>query len=150
MAAFGLWSTQVKGGTFYWDTDTSTAGNLITGAGLGGTGTWDTGTANWWDLTNLVAWPNLNTDTAVFGGTAGTVTLSSGITANALSFKSTGYVLTGGDLTLGGHDADGAGGHGHHFSHCEPGAGNCRADEDGVGNPATDQCDQRLHGCHHD
>ena len=82
--------------------DGSTAGNTINGAGLGGTGTWDTSASNWWDQTNLGAWPNLTTDTAVFGGTAGVVTVSSGISTNRISFRSSGYSLTGGDITLGG------------------------------------------------
>ncbi|MDI1311654.1 hypothetical protein, partial [Prosthecobacter sp.] len=34
---------------FYWDTDTSAAGNNVNGAGLGGAGEWDLTTSNWWD-----------------------------------------------------------------------------------------------------
>ena len=96
--------------TFYWDTDGSTAGDNIDGTGLGGSGTWDTSTSNWWNQTSLVPWPNLNTDLAVFSGpfptlgipTTNTVTLNSGIIANGLSFARSGYTLTGGDLTLAG------------------------------------------------
>jgi len=100
----------LRGATFYWDTDTSTAGNNIDGTGLGGTGTWDAlTTSNWWNLANLVPWPNTNADHAIFTGpaptglpTLNTVTLTSGITANRLSFSRSGYTLTGGDLTLAG------------------------------------------------
>lgn len=96
--------------TFYWDTDTSTAGNDIDGTGLGGSGAWDTSTSNWWNLSPLVPWGNANTDTAVFTGpyplngipTANVVTLSSGIVANNLAFFRSGYTLTGGSLMLDG------------------------------------------------
>lgn len=101
---FGTLPIRTNAATYYWDADGSTLGNSTSGAGLGGTGTWDTNILNqtWWDLTSLIPWPNLNTDLAVFGGTAGTVTLASGLTANGLSFTSNGYKLTGGDLTLAG------------------------------------------------
>ena len=59
----------------------------------GGTGTWDTTTTNWGGL----AWGNTNTDEAIFGGTAGTVTINTGtgVTANRLTFNSTGYSING-------------------------------------------------------
>jgi autotransporter-associated beta strand protein len=104
----GLFDRPLRAATFYWDTDTSTAGNNADGTGLGGTGTWDTATTNWWDTTNLVLWPNTNVDAAVFSGpfsilpTLNTVTLISGVTANQLRFERSGYTLTGGDLTLAG------------------------------------------------
>lgn len=101
-------SGPVRAADFYWDTDTSTAGNTVDGANLGGTGLWNTGTANWWDLSNLVVWPNAS-DRAIFSGSyvAGppalnTVTLSSGIVAKELRFLRSGYTLTGGDVTLNG------------------------------------------------
>jgi len=98
----------LQAATFYWDTDSSTTGNNTDGTGLGGTGNWNTSTSNWWDSTNLVVWPNTNADIALFSGlfsilpTLNTVTLSSGITANQLSFQRSGHTLTGGDLTLAG------------------------------------------------
>ena len=55
-------------------------------AGTGGTGTWDT-TSSLWDNGGLTPWPNLPTDTAVFGGTFGTVTLGGAISAGALIFN---------------------------------------------------------------
>lgn len=97
-----------KAATFYWDSDTSTAGNNVNGTGLGGTGAWDLTTSNWWDGAALGLWPNSSADTALFSApiallpTLSTVTLSSGITANQLSFLRTGFTLTGGDLTLAG------------------------------------------------
>lgn len=106
-------ATPLRAATFYWDTDTSTAGNSIDGTGLGGTGTWDTGTSNWWDTGSLVNWPNAGTDIAIFTGpsvsgapTLNTVTLSGTITANQLSFLRSGYTLTGGtSLTFAGAGA---------------------------------------------
>lgn len=70
----------------------------------GGTGTWDTTTTNW----TGVAWGNTSADEAIFGGTAGTVTINTGtgVTANRLTFNSTDYVINsnvGADvLTLSG------------------------------------------------
>lgn len=111
MLFVALWQIgqPLQAATFYWDTDTSTAGNNTDGTGLGGSGNWDTSTSNWWDLANLVVWPNTNVDQAIFTGpaptgvpTLSTVTLSSGIVANKLSFVRSGYTLTGGTLTLAG------------------------------------------------
>ena len=47
-----------------------------------------------------VAWADGND--AIFWGTAGTVTLAAAQNVNSLSFKSSGYTLTGSTLTLGG------------------------------------------------
>jgi hypothetical protein len=58
--------------TLYWD------GATPSGIPGGGAGTWDASLTNW-DNTltadSSTAWLNANLDTAVFGGTAGTVTL---------------------------------------------------------------------------
>ena len=73
--------------------------------GMGGSGTWDAGnTANWHDGKIAVQWlDNGGIDyAAVFGGTAGTVTLGQGINANRLAFTATGYTLKDGTLTLTG------------------------------------------------
>ncbi len=92
-----------RSATFYWDSDANATGNNVDGTNLGGTGTWDNlSTVNWWDPVgpSEVQWNNANFDTAVFTGTAGTVTLSGGITAGGLTFNTSGYLLTGGTLTL--------------------------------------------------
>ncbi len=59
----------------------------------GGTGIWDTTTTNWSSL----AWGNTSDDEAVFGGTAGTITINigTGVTANKLTFNSDGYLING-------------------------------------------------------
>lgn len=76
------------------------------GSGLtgGASDTWDTATANWSDGNPaLLSWPATSSsdDDATFGGTAGTVTVTT-VTANDLTFETTGYSLTGGTLTLDG------------------------------------------------
>ena len=84
----------------YWDVNGGSAGS-------GGTGTWDTSTALFNSASDGVAgpfvkWNNAALDNAVFAGTAGTVTLSGGITAQTLTFTISGYELDGGTLTLAG------------------------------------------------
>lgn len=84
----------------YWDADGSTAGNnASTGANLGGSGIWSTANANWWN-TNL-ATPQIWLDgsDAIFWGSPGAVTVST-VSANSLFFKTTGYSLNSGTLTM--------------------------------------------------
>lgn len=87
--------------TLTWDGNGSTAPNPN-----GGSGTWDTNTtANWWDGALNVVWPALggNDDDAIFADTAGTVTIAAGgVTADDLTFNTSGYILSGGTLTLNG------------------------------------------------
>ena len=66
----------------------------------GGTGPWDTTTSRWAGAGTL--WRNGGDDVAIFGGTAGTVTIGSGISTNAATFNTTGYQLSGGGLALSG------------------------------------------------
>lgn len=70
----------------------------------GGSGTWNTTNSNWSNGTSDSVWSNANNDNAVFGGTAGTVTLGAPVTVNNLTFSSTssGYNITGSTLTLNG------------------------------------------------
>ena len=80
--------------TYTWDPNGS-------GGGTGGTGNWDTSSLFWNNGND--SWPTTGTsNVASFGGTAGTVTLTSGLAANQLSFGTTGYTLTGGSLALNG------------------------------------------------
>ncbi len=99
--------------TYYWDTDGSDVANdASTGNNLGGSGTWDTSTSNWWDTAALGPWVNGSSNIAVFSGpavsvpTLNTVTLSGALTANKLEFWRSGYTLTGGtSLTFAGTNA---------------------------------------------
>lgn len=96
----GGWLTvpPVPAASLTWDAD-GVAGNPT-----GGTGIWDTSALFWNEAGVMKAWNNAGNDTAIFGGTGGTVTLGSAITAGGLTFNSTGYTLAGGgqSLTLGG------------------------------------------------
>src|SRR5437016_5448488 len=78
--------------TLYWDKDANAANNnTTTGAGLGGTGTWDTSSLNWFNGSADAAW--VSGSDAVFWGTLGTATLSSAQTVNSIAFKTSGYDL---------------------------------------------------------
>jgi autotransporter-associated beta strand protein len=80
-----------------WDTN-----NATTGA-QGGAGTWDTSTSNWHVGSINTTWlANGTNNDAIFAGTAGIVNLPSALSANDLTFNTTGYSLTGGPLTLNG------------------------------------------------
>ena len=78
--------------TLFWDGDGS-------GTVDGGTGTWNTTLARWSTTdtgTTYQVWDNaVSTDDAVFGGTAGTVTLGSNVKVSDLKFNTTGYTLSG-------------------------------------------------------
>jgi autotransporter-associated beta strand protein len=72
--------------------DSVIGGGVITG----GSGTWDTTNTYWTTdsgVTNQL-WVNSNNDTAVFGGTAGTVALGGPITVGGLKFNSN-YTVNG-------------------------------------------------------
>ncbi len=99
----GAFTAHSQAATFYWDADIDATGNLVNGTNLGGTGTWDTTAANWWDGVSAAdaAWPNVLADTAIFSGTAGTVSLGVPINVGTVLFNSGGYLLTGSTLTLG-------------------------------------------------
>jgi autotransporter-associated beta strand protein len=85
----------------YWDSDATVAGSYTaTGAGLGGTGSWDSSALKWYNGSCDVPWQNGND--AIFWGTSGTVTLSSAQSVNSLVFKTSGYTITGSTLTLSG------------------------------------------------
>ena len=84
-----------------WDSSGTNAASPVDGSG-----TWDTSSSLWSNGSSDIVWPN-DTTIAVFGngGTAGTVTLGTGITAGGLIFNPNlvgNYVITGNTLTLGG------------------------------------------------
>lgn len=85
-------------GAVNWDPDGNPAN------GLGGSGTWDTVTAEFDDDGNApdTTWSNLPGNTAVFGGTTGNVALGEPITAGGLTFNTNGYSVSGNVLTLAG------------------------------------------------
>jgi len=87
----------------HWDANGTTAGD-------GGTATWDTTTQSRFKNgaagTTYLRWVNSSTGndhTAVFGGTAGTVSVASGgVTSSGLTFNTTGYVVQSNTITLSG------------------------------------------------
>jgi fibronectin-binding autotransporter adhesin len=82
----------------YWDADGISLGNNAgTGAGLGGSGTWGSG-SNWFNGAAESAW--VAGGDAVFNGSAGMVALDSPQAAASVSFKSDGYLVTGSTLTM--------------------------------------------------
>ena len=84
--------------TVYWDSDGNAANNNTgTGAGLGGNGNWDA-SAKWFDGASEVSWSGGGS--GVFYGTAGTVVLASPQFVGGLSFKTSGYVVTGSTMTM--------------------------------------------------
>lgn len=98
-----MFTPNAQAATLYWDGDADATGNLVDGTSLGGAGTWDTTTLNWWDgISADVAWPDSPADSAVFSGSGGLVTLGVPIQAGTVQFDSDGYTLSGSTLTLGG------------------------------------------------
>ena len=95
-------SPKAQAANLYWDSDATAAGNNIsTGANLGGTGSWDTVSTQWFNSTANSVWSNSALDVAYFmGPTPGTVTLAEVITVGGLVFSGTDYTLTGGTLTM--------------------------------------------------
>ena len=90
-----LCTSSLFAATYTWDPNGGTAGT-------GGLGNWDT-TSMFWDNGGLTTWPTTGTDNdALFDGMAGTVTLTTGITVNDLTFSVDGYSLLGNTLTLNG------------------------------------------------
>jgi len=72
---------------------------------VGGAGSWDLSTLQWWDGSGLRAWDNGSNDTALFSGNGATVTVAAPVSAGGLEFDTGGYQLsagTGGALTLTG------------------------------------------------
>ncbi len=99
-AALTLGSSYAQAAILYWD------GADTTADADGGTGTWNNVATNWDSAATAGAntpWSNATPDEAIFGGVAGTVTLSGALTVNKITFNVAGYTLSGGtSLTLGG------------------------------------------------
>ncbi len=57
---------------------------------------------SWFNGTSFQAWQNPAFDNAIFGGTPGNVTLGTPIAVHNITYNSSGYILNGSTLTLGG------------------------------------------------
>ena len=95
---------QAKAANLYWDSDATAAGNNISiGTGLGGLGTWDTSSLEWFNGTGNVAWDNGAFDVARFLGAGGNVNLAESITVGGLHFGSASLTrISNSTITLGG------------------------------------------------
>ena len=117
LVAMTLWlllPCSAPAATYYWGGgSTNIAG---TGAPGGGTGTWSATVQNWTlnsyagSGNGYVAWPNSTNDNAVFGGTAGTVTIGTAVAFGDLAVETSNYIFTiGGNITLTNNSFSGAG-----------------------------------------
>ena len=97
----GLVARTARATTMFWDGGTTDIGTNGNGISNGGPGTWNSSLLNW-DVgsSSHVAWANANNDTAVFGGTAGVITLGNPITVGGLAFTAA-DILTNNTLTFG-------------------------------------------------
>jgi fibronectin-binding autotransporter adhesin len=96
LAASAVVPSFVQAANRYWDGGTSNLGGGSEGVSGGGDGDWNTALTNWDPGSgNHVAWINANGDTAIFGGSVAspTVTLKAAITAGGLQFNISGYTL---------------------------------------------------------
>lgn len=101
MAASEL-AGSAQAAVLYWDTDGSSAANdAASGANLGGAGFWNLTDANWWTAGAGSLQPWANGNDVVCWGTAGAVTVTS-VSANSVAFKTTGYSINSGTLTMVG------------------------------------------------
>lgn len=98
----------------YWF-DGGTVDITANGNGLAsatGNGNWNATVKNWDQGSSLahVAWSNLSTDTAVFGGSnSRTVTVSGTVTAGTISMVNSGWIFSGGIVDTNIIDANGTG-----------------------------------------
>src|SRR5438445_11524116 len=87
--------TRLAPSTLYWDP------GHTNGTHLGGSGSWDISSPQWWNGSADVAWKNSDNSTAVFAGNFGTVSENYNILqAGALQFDTSGYTLSFAALTL--------------------------------------------------
>lgn len=95
--------SDVHAASLYWDGTDSTAN------ADGGAGTWDTTATNWDSSAfggSSATWNNTTPDSAVFSGTAGTVTFGEAITVGGLRFDTNGYTMNSGASGLSFGAAD--------------------------------------------
>jgi fibronectin-binding autotransporter adhesin len=101
LATFAVLCQFTLAADYYWDAATVT----VDGVSQGGTAAWTVGAPGWEDGTSAQNWANNNT--AILGGTAGTLTLGGGITSDGITVQSSGYridgaqSLTAGQLNIG-------------------------------------------------
>ena len=108
LIGLSLGSVPLYAADVYWDPDAADGGNDETdGSDLGGPGTWDTTSSQWWNGSSLGTWSN--SDTAIFTNpfanpsSLKSVVLNTDVTAGGLTFLRSDYAISGsGTLTLDG------------------------------------------------
>ena len=108
LIGLSLGSVPLYAADVYWDPDAANDGNNETdGSDLGGAGTWDTTSSQWWNGSALGTWSN--SDTAIFTNpfanpsSLKSVVLNTDVTAGGLTFLRSDYAISGsGTLTLDG------------------------------------------------
>jgi len=130
--------TDPSAGDRWWDPNSV---GVTDGASGGGAGTWSTSDAEWdrgVGFADTVAWHNGNSNSAIFGGTPATVTLSGSATVSNISFTSTsgGYDIQGGTLSFvsGATIRNSDNRHNHTFSCTITGSPEVRTKDYGAGN----------------
>jgi autotransporter-associated beta strand protein len=104
-------SNHAAAATCWWDGGSADIAGNGNGVSAGGVGTWNTTIKNWDPGSGqpMAAWNNASNDTAVFAGTAGTVTMGTAITAGSLTLGSAHILANGGNnLTLTGTGISGS------------------------------------------
>ncbi len=94
VASYGQVGTVLQAATLTWDIGAGNGGTIT-----GGTGTWTEGLGNWNTGSGDTTWNSATPDAAIFGGTAGTVTLGGAVTVGNMVFNSV-YTVAGGGNTL--------------------------------------------------
>lgn len=79
----------------FWDGSNPGGGSIN-----GGTGTWDTSSSNWTDVSGNATDAWLATQFAIFSGVGGTVTVDNTVAATGMQFAVDGYNVTGGSVEL--------------------------------------------------
>lgn len=97
--AAGDWDADGTGNLAEYNADSNPA-TAFAFTWMGGSGAWDTTSANWTGA--ATRWRNGGNDAATFAGTAGTVTVASGVSTNDMSFATSGYAISGSTLALTG------------------------------------------------
>jgi len=101
--SFRTLPTTLSSSVLGWDGGTTNIAENGDGASQGGNGNWNTTTNNWDQGAGSAHtfWNNAGNNTAIFGGTAGTVTLTNNITVGGLQFFTAGYMVRSNILTFG-------------------------------------------------
>jgi fibronectin-binding autotransporter adhesin len=94
VAVSAIYPVAARAAAYAWDPGLTPSGDVTNPVGSGGSGTWNTTNTNWSNGTSDVQWPNLLTDEARLGGSAGTITLGSNVNVQTIRVTQD-YTLSG-------------------------------------------------------